>query len=168
MNRIINLLESDFNNHTILLIRIMTGAIFLSEGIQKFLFPAMRGAGRFAKMGFAGPHFFASFVAVFEIVCGILLLTGLLTRGAAIIMLINISVAIIVTKIPILIGQNLGPFIVRELKIYGFWSTAHEIRTDLAMWLGCLFLIINGSGGMSVDRRLYNQIETKSEKGATN
>ena len=136
------------------LIRLMAGAVFLSEGIQKFLYPAMRGPGRFAGMGFPHPEFWAHFVGIFETACGLLLVIGLITRPAALLMLINISVAIIVTKIPIAFGQSFGPFVLRELKKYGFWSMAHEIRTDFAMWLGCLFLLITGGGKWSVDRTL--------------
>ncbi len=139
------------NDSAIVLIRLMTGAVFLSEGLQKFIFPAMRGVGRFAKMGFPSPEFFASFVGGFEIVCGILLLIGFITRGAAFAMLINMTVAIIVTKIPIAFGESFGPFVLRDLKSYGFWSMAHEMRTDFAMWLGALFLIIKGGGKWSVD-----------------
>jgi uncharacterized membrane protein YphA (DoxX/SURF4 family) len=57
--------------------RLIVGLIFLSEGIQKFLFPELAGARRFEKIGFANPEFLASFVASFEIVCSVLILTGL-------------------------------------------------------------------------------------------
>lgn len=102
-------------SETTLILRIMVGAVFLSEGIQKFLYPAMRGSGRFEGMGFPAPEFLGSFVGVFEIACGILLLLGLLTRGAAIAMLINMTVAIVVTKIPIAFGESFGPFVLRDL-----------------------------------------------------
>lgn len=146
-------------NHskTTVLIRLMVGAVFLSEGIQKFLYPAMRGVGRFEKMGFPHPDFFASFVGVFEIVGGLLLLMGLFTRGAAFAMLINMTVAIIVTKIPIALGESFGPFVLRNLETYGFWSMAHEIRTDFSMWLGSLFLLIQGGGRWSVDLLLVQR-----------
>jgi putative oxidoreductase len=136
---------------TTIIIRIMVGAVFLSEGIQKFLYPAMRGSGRFEGMGFPNPEFFASFVAVFEILCGFALLMGLLTRPAALAMIINMTVAIVVTKIPIALGESFGPFILRELRTYGFWSMAHEMRTDFSMWLGSLFLLIRGGGRWSFD-----------------
>lgn len=139
------------SSKTIIIIRLMVGAVFLLEGIQKFLFPAARGAGRFEGMGFPAPDFFASFVGVFEIVSGILLLTGFMTRAAALAMLINMTVAIIVTKFPIAFGESFGPFVLRDLKTYGFWSMAHEMRTDFAMWLGSLFLLIKGAGKWSVD-----------------
>lgn len=136
---------------TTIIIRLMVGTVFLSEGIQKFLYPAARGIGRFEKMGFPNPEFFSHFVGVFEILCGLLLLVGLLTRAAALAMLINMTVAIIVTKIPIAFGESFGPFVLRELKTYGFWSMAHEMRTDFAMWLGSLFLLIKGAGAFSFD-----------------
>jgi len=139
------------NSKTAILIRLMVGAVFLSEGLQKFLLPEMRGVGRFEGMGFPNPEFLGNFVGVFEILCGALLLSGLLTRGAALAMLINMTVAIIVTKIPVAIGESFGPFVLRELKTYGFWSMAHEMRTDFAMWLGSLFLIIKGGGHWSLD-----------------
>jgi uncharacterized membrane protein YphA (DoxX/SURF4 family) len=135
----------------------MVGSVFLSEGIQKFLFPQMLGVGRFEKMGFPSPEFFASFVGIFEVICGLLLLFGLLTRVAALAMIINMTVAIIVTKIPIAFGESFGPFVLRELKTYGFWSMAHEIRTDFAMWLGSLFLLIKGGGRWSVDISIFKK-----------
>lgn len=129
----------------------MVGAVFLSEGIQKFLYPAARGVGRLEKMGFPQPEFWSNFVGIFEILCGILLLLGLFTRAAALAMLINISVAIIVSKIPIAFGESFGPFHLKALNHYGFWSMAHEMRTDFAMALGSLFLLIKGSGNFALD-----------------
>lgn len=134
-----------------LLIRILVGGVFLSEGLQKFLFPDQLGAGRFERIGFPDPAFWAGFVGVFEIVAGTLLVLGLFTRLAAIPLAIIPIVAIITTKLPILLGRNLGVFEVRRLDRYGFWSMAHESRTDLAMLLGSCFLLIVGAGAWSVD-----------------
>ncbi|MFP4622527.1 MAG: DoxX family protein, partial [Bacteroidales bacterium] len=106
---------------------------------------------------FPAPEFFGSFVGVFEILCGLMLVLGFLTRGAAIAMLVNMTVAIVVTKIPIAFGESFGPFVLRDLNTYGFWSMAHEIRTDFAMWLGSLFLIIKGGGKWSIDRLLMKK-----------
>ena len=61
---------------SILLIRILVGWVFVSEGIQKFLFPASLGVGRFAKIGIPYPHISAPFVGVVEIVCGAFLILG--------------------------------------------------------------------------------------------
>ena len=142
------------SSKTTMLIRLMVGAVFLSEGIQKFLFPIMRGAGRFEKMGFPNPEFFGSFVGIFEILGGLLILFGLLTRAGALSTLVIMTVAIVVTKIPIAFGHSFGPFTLRKLSTYGFWSMAHEMRTDFAMWLGSLFLLFKGGGSWSVDLKL--------------
>jgi putative oxidoreductase len=136
------------------LIRILVGSVFLSEGIQKFLYPAALGAGRFAKIGIPWPAAMGPFVGVTEMVGGSLLLLGLLTRPAAIVLLINISVAIVSTKIPILLGHGFWLFSLPDLKHYGFWSMAHEARTDFSMFLGLLFLLIVGAGSWSADRKL--------------
>jgi putative oxidoreductase len=123
------------------LIRLMVGWVFLSEGIQKFLFPETLGVGRFIKIGIPAPQFFAPFVGIVEIVCGLLLIIGLLTRLAAIPLLTDISVAIFTTKIPMVAKS-------------GFWAAMHEARTDYCMWLGSLFLLIVGAGSLSLDARL--------------
>ena len=124
-----------------ILLRLSVGLVFLSEGIQKFLFPAALGVGRFMKIGIPAPEILAPFVGVFEIVCGLLVLLGLLTRWAAVPLIVNMLVAIATTKIPILLKS-------------GFWAMAHESRTDFAMLLGSLFLLIVGAGAWSVDARL--------------
>jgi putative oxidoreductase len=103
-----------------ILIRLLVGSVFLSEGIQKFLFPATLGVGRFVKIGIPAPHFFAP---------------------ATIPLIVDISAAIVTTKIPIWSQA-------------GFWSMAHEARTDYCMLLGLVFLVIVGSGPFSIDRRV--------------
>jgi putative oxidoreductase len=124
----------------LLLIRILVGWVFVSEGIQKFLFPAQLGVGRFEKIGIPAPQFMAPFVGTVEIVCGTLLLIGLLTRWAVIPLLGVILVAIATTKIPML-AKN------------GVWAMLHEARTDFSMLLGLVFLLITGAGTLSLDAR---------------
>jgi putative oxidoreductase len=125
----------------VVLVRIIVGAVFLSEGIQKFLFPTEVGAGRFAKIGLPSPESLAAFVGAFEIACGAFVLLGLFTRLAVIPLLAIMSVAIYTTKIPILVKS-------------GFWKMAHEARTDFSMFLGSLFLLIVGAGMLSLDAKL--------------
>lgn len=122
----------------VILIRLLVGCVFFSEGVQKFLFPAALGVGRFQKIGIPAPEFFAPLVGVVEVVCGLLVIVGLITRLAAIPLLIDISVAIATTKIPMLAES-------------GLWVTLHEARTDFCMFLGSVFLIACGSGGISLD-----------------
>jgi putative oxidoreductase len=147
-----------------LLVRFMVGAVFFEEGIQKFLFPDLLGAGRFARIGIPEPGVMAPFVGTVEIICGALIFAGLLTRLAAIPLLINISVAILSTKIPILLGHDFMCFHVAKLARYGFWSMASEARTDFSMLLGLLFLFIAGAGYYSSDACLRRKfIETSHE-----
>jgi putative oxidoreductase len=141
----------------VILIRLMVGGVFLSEGIQKFLFPGEVGAGRFAKIGIPKAEVMAPFVGVVEIVCGLAILVGLLARLAAIPLIIDMLVAIVSTKIPILLGQGFWGFSLRSLPYYGIWGFTHESRTDFAMLLGSLFLLIVGAGAWSLDARLRNK-----------
>jgi putative oxidoreductase len=125
----------------VLLIRLIVGGVFLTEGIQKFLFPDDLGVGRFTKIGIPAPEVMAPFVGVCEIACGVLFILGLLTRFAAITMTINMLVAIWTTKVPLLLHD-------------GFWKMAHETRTDWAMLLASIFLLIVGAGSWSFDARI--------------
>lgn len=133
------------------LIRLLVGLVFLPEGIQKFLFPASLGPGRFEAIGLPMPETLAYFVACVEIGGGLLVVLGLLTRPAALVLAINISVAILSTKVPILLGHEFWGFHLRNLPRYGFWAMAHEIRTDFCMLLGSLFLLVVGGGLWSFD-----------------
>ena len=134
-----------------ILVRLLVGSVFLSEGIQKFLYPTELAAGRFAKIGIPAPEILGPFVGACETIGGGLLILGLITRFAALILLIDISVAIVSTKIPILLGHGYGRFALPNLPRYGFLSMMHEARTDFSMWLGLLFLLIVGAGKMSFD-----------------
>jgi uncharacterized membrane protein YphA (DoxX/SURF4 family) len=134
------ILASDAPGWTVL-VRISVGAVFLSEGLQKFLFAAERGAGRFARIGLPEPELLGPFVGAFEVACGVLVLLGLATRLAAVPLVTIMLVAIATTKLPIL-GER------------GFWVMAHEARTDWSMLLGCIYLLVVGAGGWSLDRRL--------------
>lgn len=125
---------------------LVVGLIFLSEGIQKILFPESVGAVRFAKIGFDNPEFWALFVASFEIVCGTMVFIGFLTRIASIPLLIIMFTALITTKIPILLEK-------------GFWQMAHDSRTDFATTMLLLFLIIFGAGRFSADEKLIKKKE---------
>lgn len=140
-------------SRAIILVRLMVGIVFLSEGIQKFLYPVELGAGRFAKIGIPSPELMGPFVGAAEIVCGALILLGLFIRFAAVVMLIDISVALLSTKLPILLGQAVGPFSLPKLPRYGLWSSLHEARVDLCMWLGCAFLMAVGGGTLALDAR---------------
>lgn len=136
---------------TLPIVRLMVGVVFVSEGLQKFLLPDARGPGRFAEIGFPAPEFFGFGVGTVEVTCGVLVLLGLYARWAAVPLALIMAGALITTKLPILLGHGFGPFGVRELDTYGFWAMMHAARTDWAMLLGALVLILAGAGPRSLD-----------------
>lgn len=142
----------------VILIRLAVGlAVFFPEGLQKLLFPEILGAGRFARIGIPWAEFFGPLVGVVETVCGLLIVFGLATRLAAIPLIVIMIVALLSTKLPIMLGHDWWLFHVRELDRYGFWSAQHESRTDMAMLLGSMFLLMTGAGRYSLDHWLQRR-----------
>jgi putative oxidoreductase len=133
-----------WNSRSIVFVRLAVGLIFLTQGILKFIDPNM-GVNRFTKIGFPHPYFTAHFVGSFEIICGFLIVIGLLTRLAAIPLLIVICTAIATTKIPDLFRPA-----------QGFWFMISDARTDFAMLMSLLFLFRAGAGSWSVDAVLVH------------
>ncbi len=131
------------------LIRLAVGGVFLTEGIQKFLYPDALGAGRFTKIGIPVPEISASFVGVVEIICGALLLLGLLTRLASIPLIVDMLIAIATTKVPLFFGTGPEPNPMGDQ--YGFWAGLHQGRLDFAMLMGAVFLLVVGAGRLSLD-----------------
>ncbi len=124
---------------SIILIRLAVGLIFLTQGILKYSDPRM-GILRFARIGFPLPGPTAHVVGAFEIVCGLMVLTGLFTRFAAIPLLVIILTAIASTKMPELFRPQ-----------QGFWFMVSDARTDFAMTMSLLFLLAAGGGPWSLD-----------------
>ena len=138
--------KNDTDNRTIL-VRLVVGLIFLTEGIQKYLFPELLGTGRFLKIGFSDPSFWAYFTGTFEIICGTLIVLGLLIRLAVIPPFIIMMVAFVTTKWPLLIDK-------------GFWPFAHEYRTDFAMTLLLIYLFLYGAGKWKNNTNRYKPTKT--------
>jgi uncharacterized membrane protein YphA (DoxX/SURF4 family) len=166
MTRLTRLTSSQAST-AVVLIRLMVGTVFFLEGIQKFLYPETLGTARFAQIGIPEPGVMGPFVGGVETICGALLIVGLLTRLAAIPLFINIAVAILSTKIPILLGYGFWTFTLAKLPRYGFLSMMHEARTDFSMLLGLTFLLIVGAGAWSVDAMLARGM-TNREAAETN
>ncbi len=127
--------------------RLIVGLVFLSEGIQKFIFPELLGPGRFVKIGFTDPAFWAYFTGMFEVLCSVLVLFGLLIRIASMPLFIIMITAFITTKWPILMEK-------------GFWAMAHEYRTDFAMTFLLVYLFIYGAGKCSLDLKIFKPLKT--------
>jgi putative oxidoreductase len=134
---------------SILFIRLMAGGVFFWEGILKFVYPN-QGVGRFTKLGFAAPEAMASFIGAAEIVGGLFLLFGLFTRITAFFFIIEMIVAVLSTKISLYFGTSPLPMPPAPPKL-GPWAVLHEIRSDYAQILTCIFLVIEGAGRRSLD-----------------
>jgi len=134
---------------TILIIRLMAGGVFFWEGILKFVY-VNQGVGRFTKLGFPFPAATAHFIAAGEIIGGVLLIFGLLTRITAFYFIIQMVVAVLSTKIDLYLGTSPLPLPPAPPKT-GIWAVLHEIRSDYAQILTCLFLLLEGPGRRSVD-----------------
>src|SRR5262252_6557388 len=151
-----------------ILIRSMAGAVFLWEGVLKFVY-VNQGVGRFTKLGFPFPELTAHFVGVLEIVGGILLIAGLLTRVTAIPFAIEMVVAILSTKIALYLGTSPLPLPPAPPQI-GIWAVLHESRSDYAQIMSALFLLFAGPGPWALDgwlARSRNRVQTSGALRAT-
>jgi uncharacterized membrane protein YphA (DoxX/SURF4 family) len=148
------------------LIRVMAGTVFFWEGVMKFVFPATLGVGRFTKLGIPFPDLMASFVGCVEIVGGLLLIAGLLTRIAAIPLLIDMVVAVLTTKVPLYLGHY--PLALPPVPPQtGFWAVLHEIRSDEAQFLCTAFLLIVGPGPWALDALLARRLPLPRGRATT-
>lgn len=138
-----------------ILVRLLVGlVVFFPEGIQKLAFPDILGAGRFANIGIPYPDLMGPFVGSIETICGALIILGLFTGLASIPLIVIMIVAIVSTKVPILLGHDFWIFHLPKLARYGFWSMLHEARADFDMLLGSIYLLIEGGGVWSIDALL--------------
>jgi uncharacterized membrane protein YphA (DoxX/SURF4 family) len=142
---------------TILILRLMAGGVFFWEGILKFVY-VNQGLGRFTKLGFPMAELTANFVATTEIIGGLFLLFGLFTRFTAFWFIAEMVVAILSTKVSLYLGTSPLPLPPAPPKM-GFWAVLHEIRSDYAQLLVCLFLLIEGAGKESLDAVLRRSKE---------
>ena len=143
-----------------LILRLMAGGVFFWEGLLKFVY-VNQGIGRFTKLGMPFPHFTASFVGGLEIIGGLMLLCGLMTRLIAIPFIIEMIVAMLSTKISMYLGTSPLPLPPSPPQI-GMWAVLHEIRSEYAQLLTVVFLMINGPGKWSLDALLAREVKPKA------
>ena len=138
-----------------LVIRLMAGGVFLSEGLLKFAF-ANQGIGRFTKLGMPMPGLLAPAIALLEIGGGTLLITGLGTRLLSAPFIIEMMVAILSTKVSLFFGTSPLPKPPAP-PFTGWWAVLHESRSDYAQLLCCVFLLVSGPGPWSLDAVLQRR-----------
>ena len=155
---LLKLLKTDAPT-AVVLVRLAVGWVFLSEGIQKFLYPDALGAGRFLRIGIPWPDVTGPFVGGVELIGGVFILIGLLARPASFALAFDMLVAFASTKIPMLLGHGFWGFADPATGKTGFWAMAHESRTDLAMLLGAVFLLVVGAGRASLDAKIASRLE---------
>jgi putative oxidoreductase len=144
-------------NLPMILIRVVVGLVFFTEGILKFTQSGEFGAGRFAHIGFPLPQFLAPLVGATEIVAGALMILGFYAGDAAALLLSVILTAIVTTKVPILLGHHVGRFEPPKLGHYGLLSFLHESRTDLCMLVGCLAVLMDSGTRLGQKKRLFQR-----------
>jgi putative oxidoreductase len=144
-----------------IILRLMAGSVFFWEGVMKFVFPN-QGVGRFTKLGFPAPHFLAIGDGWFEIIGGVLLMVGLLTRPVAIMFVVEMVVAMLSTKIPLYLGTYPLPLPPVPPQV-GFWAVLHEIRSEYAQLACSLFVLFVGPGAWSLEAWLQ-QKETPTQR----
>ena len=147
---------------SIIIIRLMAGAVFFFEGILKFVYTS-QGVGRFTKLEFPFPEATAHIIAAGEIIGGLLLLFGLFTRFVSFYFIVQMIVAVLSTKISLYLGNSPLPLPAVPPKM-GFWAVEHESRSDYAQIMACLFLLIEGAGRMSLDFIISTSIKVYSFK----
>ncbi|HEX3819751.1 MAG TPA: DoxX family protein [Candidatus Sulfotelmatobacter sp.] len=140
-----------------MVLRLMAGGVFFWEGILKFVY-TNQGVGRFTKLGIPYPHVTADFVAYLEIIGGLLVLSGFMTRLISIPFIGEMIVAILSTKISLYLGTSPLPFPPAPPKV-GMWAVLHEGRADYAQLLTMVFLLINGPGKWSLDALLHRRAD---------
>ena len=144
------------------LLRLMAGGVFLWEGILKFVF-ANQGVGRFTKLGLPAPELTANFIGILEIVGGILIIAGFLTRLIAVPFIIEMIVAMVSTKISMYFGTSPLPLPPVPPQI-GLWAVLHEIRSEYAQIMVVIFLLIVGPGRWSLDALLLRREKKESRQ----
>jgi uncharacterized membrane protein YphA (DoxX/SURF4 family) len=133
--------------------------IFLGGNFEVCLYKS--GSWAVYKIGFPFPETIAHIIAIGEIIGGLLLIFGLFTRITAFYFIIQMFVAVFSTKIDLYFGRSPLPMPPAPPKV-GIWAVLHEIRSDFAQILSCLFLLIEGAGRRSLDfiiftsGKLYN------------
>ena len=116
-------------------LRLVVGITFLMHGWQKlFAFGPAQVADILLKLGIPLPSFFAVVLIAVELLGGLAIVLGLFARWASLLLVIDMTVAILVARMA-------GGFFIPN----GF-------EFEFVLWGACLTIAALGSGELSVDR----------------
>ena len=127
-----------------LLLRVGVGMVFLFAGLQKVLPGTTVTVAYFTRLGIPWPDLLGPFIGYLELVGGLLLVVGLLTRLLSALFISEMVVAILVERLSIAAQA--------DSVADGF----AVLRLELLMILVATSLLLMGGGRWSVDR-LFRQ-----------
>ena len=78
---------------------------------------------------------------------------GLFTRFVSVPFIFQMIVAVLTTKVALFLGTSPLP-LPPALPQIGIWAVLHEIRSDYAQIMTCLFFALVGPGKLSLDHYL--------------
>jgi len=108
------------------------------------------------------PETLAPAIAVLEIVGGLALIAGVLTRPFAVLFIGEMIVAMLSTKISMYLGTSPLPLPPVPPQV-GIWAVLHEVRSEYAQIMSAIFLLISGPGPWSLDASLSSGEEGKRD-----
>src|SRR5271156_2451889 len=120
----------------LLLLRVGLGVIFISHGYPKLFTQSQHATESFVHLGF--PAYFAYISGVLEFFGGLLLIVGLFTRIAGLLLAIEMAIAIWRVHLP-----------------QGTFLDVHNYELPLALFVGAFALAAVGAGMISLDHLLY-------------
>ena len=124
-----------------LIARVIVGVIMTAHGLQKLVGGPANFGAFLQQLGVPLPTLMGFVVTFVELGCGILLILGLFSRLAALLLTINLTVAILLVKLGVgLIAPADQP------------GAGYEL--DLALIAGFLTVLFAGPGPVSLDRIL--------------
>jgi putative oxidoreductase len=125
-----------------LVVRVIVGVIMFAHGLQKLtqMGPGTFGGQVLAGLGVPLPELMGYVVTFVELVGGILLIVGLFSRIAALVLTIDLVVAILLVKL------NVG--------LIAPQGSGAGAELDLALIAGLLMVLLAGPGKLSVDHTL--------------
>ncbi|HEX6535257.1 MAG TPA: DoxX family protein [Gemmatimonadaceae bacterium] len=121
----------------IALLRLVLGVVFLAHGIQKlFVFGHGGVTAAFAQMGVPSPELMATLATAIELLCGIALIVGIVTRYAAVLLAIEMFLAIVFVK------------------ARGGFFLPNGAEYELTLCIALVALVLTGPGALALEHAL--------------